>query len=200
MFEAPCRQTTTIRHRRAPPEPYVDLEREAAMMLARELSAAGWFWLGTGRDGHRVSKTLAAQQAHPRGREENMAWVPGGRFLMGSEDFYPEERPVRRVEVDGFWMDFHPVTVADFRRFVAATGYVTVAERPPDPSRYPGADPALLYRLGDAIFAISNRCTHAGMVLDRAPVQSLGADAILTCPAHGSDVAPGDELPDYIIR
>jgi len=50
-----------------------------------------------------------------------MAWVPGGRFLMGSEDFYPEERPVRRVEVDGFWMDIHLVTVADFRRFVTAT-------------------------------------------------------------------------------
>jgi len=74
-----------------------------------------------------------------------MAWVPGGSFLMGSEDFYPEERPVRRVEVDGFWMDIHPVTVADFRRFVTATGYVTVAERPPDPLRYPGADPALLH-------------------------------------------------------
>ncbi len=74
-----------------------------------------------------------------------MAWVPGGSFLMGSEDFYPEERPVRRVEVDGFWMDIHPVTVADFRRFVTATGYVTLAERPPDPLRYPGADPALLH-------------------------------------------------------
>jgi nitrite reductase/ring-hydroxylating ferredoxin subunit len=49
-----------------------------------------------------------------------------------------------------------------------------------------GGDPALLYRVGEEIFAISNRCTHAGMVLDRAPVQSLGADAILTCPAHGS--------------
>ncbi|WP_424564003.1 formylglycine-generating enzyme family protein, partial [Trebonia sp.] len=42
---------------------------------------------------------------------KNMAWVPGGSFLMGSEDFYPEERPARRVEVDGFWMDDHPVTV-----------------------------------------------------------------------------------------
>lgn len=92
-----------------------------------------------------MSKTLATQQAHPRGRAENMAWVPGGRFLMGSEDFYPEERPVRRVEVDGFWMDIHPVTVADFRRFVTATEYVTVAERPPDLRRYPGADPALLH-------------------------------------------------------
>jgi formylglycine-generating enzyme required for sulfatase activity len=73
-----------------------------------------------------------------------MAWVPGGSFLMGSQDFYPEERPVRRVEVDGFWMDDHPVTVAEFRRFTSATGYVTLAERPLDPAQYPGADPALL--------------------------------------------------------
>ena len=64
---------------------------------------------------------------------KNMIWVPGGAFLMGSADFYPEEGPVRRVEVDGFWMDDHPVTVAEFRRFVKATGYVTVAERPLDP-------------------------------------------------------------------
>ena len=49
-----------------------------------------------------------------------------------------------------------------------------------------GGQPVLVYRLGEAIVAISNRCTHAGMVLDRAPVQALGSDAILTCPAHGS--------------
>jgi len=49
-----------------------------------------------------------------------------------------------------------------------------------------GGQPALVYRLGDAIFAVSNRCTHAGMVLDRAPAQVVGSDAILTCPAHGS--------------
>jgi formylglycine-generating enzyme required for sulfatase activity len=64
---------------------------------------------------------------------------------MGSEDFYPEERPVRQVEVDGFWIDEHPVTVAEFRRFVQATGYVTVAERPLDPAQYPDADPDLLH-------------------------------------------------------
>ena len=63
---------------------------------------------------------------------------------MGAEDFYPEERPVHRASVDGFWMDDHPVTVGEFRRFVKATGYVTVAERPPDPEQYPGADPDLL--------------------------------------------------------
>lgn len=63
---------------------------------------------------------------------------------MGDERFYPEERPLRRVQVDGFWMDARPVTAADFRRFVRATGYVTVAERPPDPALYPGADPEVL--------------------------------------------------------
>ena len=63
---------------------------------------------------------------------------------MGSDDFYPEERPVHQVEVDGFMMDEHPVTVAEFRRFVKDTGYVTVAERPLDPADYPGADPDLL--------------------------------------------------------
>ena len=63
---------------------------------------------------------------------------------MGSEDFYPEERPVRRVEVHGFWMDAHPVTVAEFRRFVKATGYTTVAELVPHAADYPDADPARL--------------------------------------------------------
>jgi formylglycine-generating enzyme required for sulfatase activity len=63
---------------------------------------------------------------------------------MGSEDFYPEERPVRPAAVDGFWIDEHPVTVAAFRRFVKATGHVTVAEHAPDPADYPDADPDLL--------------------------------------------------------
>jgi formylglycine-generating enzyme len=74
-----------------------------------------------------------------------MVWVPGGSFLMGSDHFYPEERPVRRVAVDGFWMDDHPVTVAEFGRFVTDTGYLTVAERPLDPTEYPDADPSLLH-------------------------------------------------------
>jgi formylglycine-generating enzyme required for sulfatase activity len=63
---------------------------------------------------------------------------------MGSEDFYPEERPVHSMSVDGFWMDEAPVTAAEFRRFARATGYVTCAERPLDPTMYPDADPDLL--------------------------------------------------------
>jgi sulfatase modifying factor 1 len=73
-----------------------------------------------------------------------MVWIPAGTFLMGSEDFYPEESPTRRVSVDGFWMDEHPVTAAEFRRFVRETGYVTFAERPLVETDYPDADPNLL--------------------------------------------------------
>ena len=63
---------------------------------------------------------------------------------MGDTRFYPEERPVREVEVDGFWIDECLVTAAEFRRFVRETGHVTVAERPPDSADYPDADPELL--------------------------------------------------------
>jgi sulfatase modifying factor 1 len=74
---------------------------------------------------------------------------------MGSEDFYPEERPVRSVPIDGFWIDEHPVTVAEFRRFVKATDYVTVAERALEPERYPDADPDLLVP-GSLVFHPTN--------------------------------------------
>jgi formylglycine-generating enzyme required for sulfatase activity len=73
-----------------------------------------------------------------------MIWMAGGAFQMGSNDFYPEERPAHLSSVAGFWIDPYPVTTADFRRFVEATDYVTVAERPLDPAGYPGADPGLL--------------------------------------------------------
>ena len=68
-----------------------------------------------------------------------MVWVPGGEFLMGSEEFEPEEAPAHRVRVDGFWIDSCAVTNRDYQCFVAETGYVTVAERPLDPSDFPGA-------------------------------------------------------------
>lgn len=66
-------------------------------------------------------------------------WVPGGEFAMGSDQHYPEEGPVRRVAVGGFWIEAHPVTNARYESFVEATGYVTVAERPLDPAEFPGA-------------------------------------------------------------
>ncbi|MFZ2509735.1 MAG: formylglycine-generating enzyme family protein [Gordonia sp. (in: high G+C Gram-positive bacteria)] len=68
--------------------------------------------------------------------------LPGGAFLMGSEDFYPDERPVHERTVGPFAIDRFEVTNARFAEFVDATGYRTVAERDLDPAAFPGADPA----------------------------------------------------------
>ncbi|MDZ4735129.1 MAG: formylglycine-generating enzyme family protein [Rhodospirillaceae bacterium] len=73
-----------------------------------------------------------------------MVRIDGGRFTMGSDEFHPEEMPLRNVEVGPFWIDRHEVTNAQFAAFVEATGYVTVTGRPADPVANPGIDPALL--------------------------------------------------------
>jgi formylglycine-generating enzyme required for sulfatase activity len=86
-----------------------------------------------------------------RGDIAGMPWIPGGTFRMGSDRHYPEEAPVHRVTVDGFWMDETPVTNAQFRAFVRATGHVTCAEIPPDAKDYPGALPHML-RAGSLVF------------------------------------------------
>ena len=73
-----------------------------------------------------------------------MALVPGGTTWIGSTDFYAEERPVVEVEVGDLWVDEHPVTNEEFRRFVANTDWVTVAERQPASEDFPEADPELV--------------------------------------------------------
>jgi formylglycine-generating enzyme len=83
---------------------------------------------------------------------EGMVWVPGGEFWMGSDTGPPDERPRHSVYVDGFWMDRTEVTNRQFGQFVAATGYVTVAERKLDPKDYPGVPPDKLVP-GSAVFA-----------------------------------------------
>jgi formylglycine-generating enzyme len=71
--------------------------------------------------------------------EQKMVWIPGGKFQMGSNDpDFPDAHPVHEVEVDGFWMDEHEVTNAEFAMFVKSTGYKTIAERPLDPKDFPG--------------------------------------------------------------
>lgn len=76
-----------------------------------------------------------------KGSDAEQVWIASGTFLMGSERHYLEEAPIRSVFVEGFWMDRTAVTNAQFAYFVDATGYVTVAERVPDASLYPGARP-----------------------------------------------------------
>ncbi|MFZ2069629.1 MAG: formylglycine-generating enzyme family protein [Xanthobacteraceae bacterium] len=85
----------------------------------------------------------------------DMIWIPGGTFRMGSDKHYPEEAPVHRVAVGGFWIDRTPVTNRQFKQFVRATGHKTFAEIPPDPKSYPGALPHMLYA-GSLVFTPPN--------------------------------------------
>ena len=68
---------------------------------------------------------------------EKMVFIGGGTFMMGSDKYYPEEKPVHKVTVDDFWMDKCPVTNKEFSDFVSATHHVTVAERPLNPADFP---------------------------------------------------------------
>ena len=86
-----------------------------------------------------VDKTDFAAPAKsdaPHGAPDGMIWIPGGRFWMGT-DHMEDAQPVHQVEVRGFWMDRTDVTNEEFARFVKATGYVTIAERPLDPKQFP---------------------------------------------------------------
>jgi formylglycine-generating enzyme len=85
------------------------------------------------------------------GRHRDTVFVRGGTFRMGSDRHYPEEAPVHRVTVGGFWMDRTPITNRQFRIFAIETGHVTVAERKPRAEDYPGALPHML-KAGSLVF------------------------------------------------
>lgn len=95
--------------------------------------------------------TTAAETPAPAAAPAGMVWIPGGEFSMGcldprarpygGPDPMTDARPVHRVRLDGFWMDATEVTNAQFAAFVAATGHVTIAERPPRAEDFPDAPP-----------------------------------------------------------
>lgn len=70
-----------------------------------------------------------------------MVQIPAGRFKMGSENFYLEEKPVREVSVEAFEIGAHEITNSQFAQFVAATNYVTVAEKPLSAAEFPNLKP-----------------------------------------------------------
>jgi formylglycine-generating enzyme required for sulfatase activity len=88
---------------------------------------------------------------------------------------YPEEAPAHEVAVDGFWMDPCPVTNLQFKRFVEATKYVTLAERPPNPADFPGAPPENLVP-GSMVFQ---------------PARPLTREELQPAPAPGPHSPPG---------
>ena len=116
---------------------------ENAAPEAPAVSAAGSAGIDPDNSGTQ-SASASAQEADGSGgseatsrdepdvpRPQGMVWVPGGSFQMGSTDGFPDELPIHEVTLDGFWMDETELTVAEFKRFTDATGYVTVAERTP---------------------------------------------------------------------
>lgn len=91
--------------------------------------------LMTALHGPSIAQPVSTQQVDPAPQQvRGMLWIPGGSFTMGSTDplSRPDEQPPHTVEVHGFWMDRTEVTNAEFRAFVEATGYITIAERPVD--------------------------------------------------------------------
>jgi len=98
----------------------------------------------------------------PAKNPDGMVWIPGGTFSMGTDKaneslcsikgITRDATPIHQVEVQGFWMDEHEVTNAEFEAFVKATGYVTVAEQTPTREEFPDAPPDML-RAGSVVFA-----------------------------------------------
>ena len=80
-----------------------------------------------------------------------MAWIPAGKAQIGSSSHYPEERPVHEIELEGFWIDIHPVTNSQFGQFVAETNHITGAEKAPTAQDYPGLPKESLIA-GSAVF------------------------------------------------
>jgi len=121
-----------------------------------------WLWLITGvaivvamepmahaGDGNVLQRADAGRCKTP---DRSQVRIQGGTFLMGSEEFHDEEGPIHRVTVSTFWIDRFDVTNAQFAQFVRATGYVTDAERKPNPKDYPEVSPDKLIA-GGAVFS-----------------------------------------------
>lgn len=134
-------------------------------LIKRLLCGAGWLLAGVaGATAGKAAEYAPTVEltARPAGAAPaGMVWIPGGEFSMGAAaatqevcgglDTVDDARPVHRVAVDGFWMDATEVTNEAFAKFVAATGYVTVAERTPRAEDFPGVPKELLVP-GGAVF------------------------------------------------
>lgn len=128
-----------------------------AAFAALVLLAAAWLWWPSQHAPtakRAASEKLSCALPAPLATSPypGMVWVPAGSFEFG-DTVYPEELPLRKTSVAGFWMDRTEVTNAEFAEFVKATSYVTEAERGPDPRRYPGL-PSDLSQPGAVVFVM----------------------------------------------
>lgn len=134
-------------------------QRPAADAVGRSSGTAGF------------EPTVEADRPAPGPPPAGMAWIPGGRYSIGCRDPrglphggdqpMADARPIHAVTVGGFWIDTTEVTNRQFAAFVEATGYVTVAEKPPRPEDYPGAPPENLVA-GSIVFTPPDRPVPLG--------------------------------------
>jgi len=107
------------------------------------------------------SKTVPNSKTAEEPAPPGMVWIPGGEFSMGCDQvgdtlcgmpgLTADALPIHRTRVDGFWMDVTEVTNEQFKAFVDATGYVTIAEQKPSSEEFPGV-PAEKLIAGSTVF------------------------------------------------
>ncbi len=136
----------------------------AAILLVTSVAVV--LWLFGGQQAARLALAAPMRCLDPAlmqaGPHPGMVYVPGGTFQMG-DTVYPEEGPVHEMSVAGFWIDAHEVTNDEFASFVAATGYVTVAERPVDAATHPEL-PADMRKPGAVVFVMPNDVDGSGNI------------------------------------
>jgi len=137
------------------------------------LCALGLFFVSRDRtDSHQILPTqlCASYSGIPDQSDKTvgMVWLAGGDFIMGNDDGYidkvsghheafPEEAGAHEVHIDGFWMDAHEITNAQFEKFVDETGYITVAERKPKKEWLPLDFPEDKLIPGSAVFVVPDK-------------------------------------------
>ncbi len=107
-----------------------------------------------------------AQEAGRRLNTKNMVWIAPGTFVMGSVIGEADSRPLHKVTLEGFWMDKYEVTNQEYAKFVAASDYVTVAERKPNPKDFPGVPPEAL-KAGSIVFVPPGQAVPPGKLRER---------------------------------
>ncbi len=136
----------------------------AATLLCLAAGTALWFDATKASASRQEPLQCALPLQAANAPHAGMVWVAGGRFEFG-DNTYPEEQPIQKVSLDGFWMDRTEVTNDEFARFVKATGYVTVAERAVDPALHPGLPPDM-QKPGAVVFVMPNDAGGQGRLTE----------------------------------